>query len=257
MAIQPADMESCSVKSRCLSGVNEGLAYDSDNPCPEGFTFDPATCNCISQCYGGASGTLVWTVNYETYSWTSCSNFSCYQNCNVDYWRSCGTRTASTTRCLDNVNCLVVKGFADPPPTHCGVAAPCEYDRFIYLYACSDPLGESCGIAPITYVDAGTQCGACANATYSISFTPNPKVRQYTYKDNYGNSTTRTAIAPPTITGPRDCGTYSGGVFCYYDFTFTGCDGVEVTQQSIAYGPNGSTPSFSLFSTGADTNCAC
>lgn len=257
MAIQPADMESCSIKSRCLSGANEGLAYDSDKPCPDGFTFDPVTCNCISECYEGASGTLVWTVNYETYSWTGCGAFSCYVNCSVDYWRSCGIRTASTTRCLDNVQCLVVKGFADPPPVHCGQTAPCEYGRFIYLYSCADSLGESCALTPITFVDVGSQCGACANATYSISFTPNPKVRTYNYEDAIGTDLSKTSTTTPIFSGPRDCGTYSSGVFCYYDVTTTNCAGQTIVQPTIAYGPNGSTPSYSLVSTGPESYCSC
>lgn len=47
MAVQPADMNSCNIKNTCVGGVNDGVAYDPENPCTEGFIFDSFACDCI------------------------------------------------------------------------------------------------------------------------------------------------------------------------------------------------------------------
>lgn len=47
MAIQPANMDECTLKAKCLSGPNKGLAYDKDEPCPPDlYVFNPSTCDC-------------------------------------------------------------------------------------------------------------------------------------------------------------------------------------------------------------------
>jgi len=46
MALKSPDMESCSPKVLCLGGVNDGLAYDPNDPCSGGLAFDPITCDC-------------------------------------------------------------------------------------------------------------------------------------------------------------------------------------------------------------------
>lgn len=56
MALNPADMESCTPKARCISGPNEGVAYDRDDPCGGGALgeFDPFKCDCTVKFPTGA-----------------------------------------------------------------------------------------------------------------------------------------------------------------------------------------------------------
>lgn len=61
MAINPAPMDQCLVKARCLTGPNEGLAYDLKQPCPAGQQFVPEVCDCFpidTPCPAGIGGTL-------------------------------------------------------------------------------------------------------------------------------------------------------------------------------------------------------
>lgn len=61
MAINPAPMDQCQKKARCLSGDNQGLAYDSKNPCPADLQFVADICDCCptgSPCANGISATL-------------------------------------------------------------------------------------------------------------------------------------------------------------------------------------------------------
>lgn len=258
MAILPADMESCDKKSRCLSGENEGIAYSDSSPCPSGHLFDSVTCNCISPCYGGASGTVTWNLSVNQYSWRSCNSVVCYQNCASDYWRVCASNTDPITFCADNVDCLVTKGVLTSPAVHCGQTAPCTHGSTVYLYDCANPDGTGCGIYPLTYWAPGQGCGECNQVLYaSAEFTPNPKQRQYTYKDNKGNSRSITSITQPTISAPYSCGNASVDGYCYYDFTATRCNGTTFVTTYIAYGPLDSSPSFSLFSTGTESYCSC
>lgn len=46
MVLPAPDMSSCKKKARCLTGVNEGKAYDPENPCPGYGPFDPVKCDC-------------------------------------------------------------------------------------------------------------------------------------------------------------------------------------------------------------------
>jgi len=46
MSCPTADMEKCDKKCRCLVGDCIGIAYSCDDPCPTGYTFNSATCNC-------------------------------------------------------------------------------------------------------------------------------------------------------------------------------------------------------------------
>jgi len=45
-APNPADMTKCNQKSRCVGGVNDGLAYDAANPCDAGAIFNAVACDC-------------------------------------------------------------------------------------------------------------------------------------------------------------------------------------------------------------------
>lgn len=49
MALQTPDMNACTQKYKCLSGVNSGLAYDITAPCPKDglLVFDPVECDCV------------------------------------------------------------------------------------------------------------------------------------------------------------------------------------------------------------------
>ena len=43
------DMNTCSKKTKCLFGPNQGQAYDPNNPCCGLGAFDAATCDCVPQ----------------------------------------------------------------------------------------------------------------------------------------------------------------------------------------------------------------
>lgn len=74
MAILPANMNDCAEKKRCLSGPNEGLAYDPNNTCDPNYSveFNPLTCDCedyLLPCYQclrvvSATSNLYWTVGF-------------------------------------------------------------------------------------------------------------------------------------------------------------------------------------------------
>ena len=49
MALLAPDQQSCKQKKKCLGGANHNLAYDPDQPCPDGFNFNEETCDCESQ----------------------------------------------------------------------------------------------------------------------------------------------------------------------------------------------------------------
>lgn len=46
MALATVDMENCDKKKKCLSGVNEGLAYTPGSECDTGYTFNAGMCDC-------------------------------------------------------------------------------------------------------------------------------------------------------------------------------------------------------------------
>ena len=61
MAINPAPMDQCTLKARCLTGPNQGLAYNAKDPCPAGHQFVAAVCDCFpidTPCPNGIGGTL-------------------------------------------------------------------------------------------------------------------------------------------------------------------------------------------------------
>ena len=44
-------MDQCQVKTKCQTGVNQGLAYDAEQPCETGFSFVEPLCDCYQvQC---------------------------------------------------------------------------------------------------------------------------------------------------------------------------------------------------------------
>ena len=62
MALNPPDMDSCVPKARCLSGPNEGLAYDPADPCPAPLEFDSLKCDCVTVGVEGDYG--LWEVDF-------------------------------------------------------------------------------------------------------------------------------------------------------------------------------------------------
>lgn len=73
MAINPASMDQCKSKCRCITGPNQGLAYQCDEPCLDGETFSVEHCECypmetnsageIEICPNGIGGTLISTLS--------------------------------------------------------------------------------------------------------------------------------------------------------------------------------------------------
>lgn len=98
MALVPADMENCNIKSRCLSGANEGVAYDPDAPCASG-TFNELTCDCeIAECGATCSVNVKWTVIFDTYG-ASCNptTASCFEFGGVPYSKTITGLVKGTT----------------------------------------------------------------------------------------------------------------------------------------------------------------
>ena len=61
MALNPAPMDQCQQKALCLTGPNQGLAYNANDPCPAGQQFVPEVCDCFAvgtPCPNGVGGTL-------------------------------------------------------------------------------------------------------------------------------------------------------------------------------------------------------
>jgi hypothetical protein len=66
MAINPAPMDQCTLKARCLTGPNQGLAYNANDPCPAGQQFVAEVCDCFpidTPCANGLSGTLTTNLS--------------------------------------------------------------------------------------------------------------------------------------------------------------------------------------------------
>lgn len=61
MAINPAPMDQCASKCKCIAGVNANLAYDCNAPCEEGKVFIKEECDCYPTqiCPGEISVALV------------------------------------------------------------------------------------------------------------------------------------------------------------------------------------------------------
>ena len=80
--------------------------------------------------------------------------------------------------------------------------------------------------------------------------------RAYSLTDNDGNvQVFNSAVSAPVIGAPYSCSTYSEGRFCYVPITVENCDGTTSTSNRIAYGPAGSTPTFTIASSTFVGNC--
>lgn len=73
MALLPADMENCAPKSKCLTGINEGTAYDPAVPCANG-NFNPVTCDCeVAECGATCNLNVKWKVSFASFTGAGCS----------------------------------------------------------------------------------------------------------------------------------------------------------------------------------------
>lgn len=71
MAIRPAPMDQCQVKTKCQTGPNRGLAYDEVQPCETGFSFVEPLCDCYQvqcgvMCSEAQTVTLTSTLSLRT-----------------------------------------------------------------------------------------------------------------------------------------------------------------------------------------------
>lgn len=148
MAVNPADMESCSPKAKCLSGANEGVAYDRDSPCggAANVSFNPVTCDCEQTVFCGDPDECGYDIAWERPGDTSWSikpcivTNVCYINCDRDQYRSCFlTSPQSGEFYLNPGRCLrKVKNTIEGP---CPETAPPPDGSFQseYWYSCPDP----------------------------------------------------------------------------------------------------------------------
>lgn len=82
MALKEPDMTSCTLKKRCLTGVNKGLVYDPSDPCLAGVLFNELKCDCTASeaRWSGFSyhnqdgGSFFWSTGWRpltsTFRWT-------------------------------------------------------------------------------------------------------------------------------------------------------------------------------------------
>ena len=101
--------------------------------------------------------------------------------------------------------------------------------------------------------DPGSPSGYGLEITDTIKL-PGP-VSQFIfyYLDDNGNSRGFNSSFTPTFSAPYSIN--SSAAFAYYDVTITNCDGSTNTSPAIAYGPSGSTPSFTYSSQAFVANC--
>lgn len=74
MAITAANMEDCTPKSRCLSGPNEGIAFDRDDPCggQPSTVFDSVACDCVESFSEAKwTGYSYHNLSGESFFWTT------------------------------------------------------------------------------------------------------------------------------------------------------------------------------------------
>ena len=169
MAVNPANMESCFPKSKCLSGPNEGVAYDRDSPCGDvaNVAFNPVSCDCEETITCVGSDECGYDIDYaigsdSMYSMRPCQAPSCTIDCDVDEYRLCGQYTPSTgsfylqpNRCLNKV----VNSTNGP----CYPEKPAPSGAFTsqYWFACfpgeENPSQFNCG-TPVAQMPGGGYC---------------------------------------------------------------------------------------------------
>ena len=171
MAVNPANMESCFPKSRCLSGPNEGVAYDRDSPCGgiANVAFNPVSCDCEETILCVGSDECGFDIDWEIeagantiWSMKPCGASSCTIVCASDEYRECATYTANSGSVyLDPGKCLrVVKLLTDGPCPNDSPAPGGAYTRMDW-YECNpdvtDPSYTTCS-TPVAQMPGGGYC---------------------------------------------------------------------------------------------------
>ena len=171
MAVNPANMESCFPKSRCLSGANEGVAYDRDSPCGgiANVVFNPVACDCEETLFCADSEECGYDVDYEIadgantlWSMKPCQASVCTIICESDEYRQCRTYESSSgsfylapNRCLRKLI-----NYSDGP---CPNESPAPSDAYIeqHWYTCAPdvetPSYANCG-TPVAQMPGGGYC---------------------------------------------------------------------------------------------------
>ena len=171
MAVNPANMEDCFPKSRCLAGPNEGVAYDRGSPCggAANVSFNPVTCDCEQTILCGEPDECGYDIAWErpgdtSWSIKPCLASVCYVYCDRDQYQSCfpsgsqsGEFYLSPGRCLRKV-----KNTTQGP---CPETAPPPGNSFQseYWYSCPDPNVDpsysTCGTAVVQVPGPGLCAG--------------------------------------------------------------------------------------------------
>lgn len=170
MAVNPPDMDLCAPKSRCLSGSNEGLAYETDSPCggAANVAFNPVSCDCEQTVLCGAPGECGYDITYSVPTsnipWTikSCGSNVCYIYCNSDKYSTCAPHSGGTGsiylppgRCLRKTRTQIESPCSNVP-------LPSGSFHGEYWYSCPDPNVEpsysTCGTT-LVYLSPPALCG--------------------------------------------------------------------------------------------------
>lgn len=123
MGLNPPNMDECSPKQRCLSGINEGLAYSPSQPCVNG-TFSSTSCDCeIDYACGSYTYQVFrvseWSNLYQTNQ--SCGPKSLQLPAGTDEYvvssgtiTACGVRLVNTATSVDGRACCYPNVTATP-----------------------------------------------------------------------------------------------------------------------------------------------
>ena len=211
MAVNPANMEDCFPKSKCLAGPNEGVAYDRDSPCggAANVVFNPVTCDCeaTDDCVG--SDECGYDIDYsigpdDMYSLRPCGAPSCTIDCNIDEYRLCGQYTPKSgsfylqsNRCLNKViNSTNGPCYPDKP-------APTGAFTSQYWFAClpgeENPNQINCG-SPVAQMPGG---GYCSTAIVGPGIVEDNRVKRVKLV------TTTLVTAELWSGGSNNCGGYT------------------------------------------------
>ena len=108
MAINPAPMGQCNKKTRCVTGPNQGLAYDPKDPCPPGHELAEDICDCCSverPCSNGISGTLVSHITSKA-GWIEVTTF--YPSLVGGFASGCAFADSESVRIFDGKEFVTV-----------------------------------------------------------------------------------------------------------------------------------------------------
>ncbi|WGL30755.1 hypothetical protein SCRES3_gp98 [Synechococcus phage S-CRES3] len=169
MAVNPANMEDCFPKSRCLAGPNEGVAYDRDSPCggAANVSFNPVTCDCEQDILCGEPDECGYDIQWErpgdtSWSIKPCLANVCFVYCDRDEYQACfqspyqsGEFYLSPGQCLRKVKNTIEGPCPDTAPP------PAGSFQSEYWYSCPDtsvePSFSNCG-TPVVQVPGPGLC---------------------------------------------------------------------------------------------------